>query len=228
MRVITILFSLLVFIGTAHAQNQGQISVNASAQVLLPADIISFRINVNAEADTPQEVYKLHKERERVLVELLKKHDIKDKNINFDPISIHSQYDRSYQNRKKKRIRTQQAVILSLGSFDIYEEIQLTLIKNNFDEFSGSFSSSKKEKGEDNALKKALKLAREKADTIADETGLTISGIANINYSYNQHPPRPVKMMEQAAMPSSGSLLQFDQTVSVSARVSINYDVEEK
>ncbi|NGP88158.1 SIMPL domain-containing protein [Fodinibius halophilus] len=226
MRVLAILLSLLVFTGAVQAQDQDHISINASAQVLLPADMISFRINVNAEADTPQEAYKLHKKRENVLVELLKKHNIKDEEINFEPISINSRHDRSYQNEEKKRIETQQAVILSLESFDIYEEIQVTLIENNFDEFSGNFSSSEKKKGEDKALEKALKIARQKADMIAEETGLTITGIKNINYSYNQRPPRPVNMMERSSMPSTGSLLQFDQTVSVSASVSITYNFE--
>jgi uncharacterized protein YggE len=224
MRVLTTIFALLVF--TASVQAQNQISINASSEVMVPADNIAFQINLNAEAPTPQEAYDLHKEREKVLVNQLKKYDIKEEDINFDPISINKHYDNSYQ-RKEWRVRTQQNVVVTLNNFDIYENIQVTLIENNFDEFSGNFLSSETKQGEDEALKKALKTAREKADIIASETGLAISGIKNISYSYSQRPPRPMSMDMMRSKSAESSLLQFDQTVSVSASVSVTYTFKE-
>ena len=228
MRVFTLILTLFVFVGAAHAQNK--ISINASSQVMVPADKIAFQINLNADASTPQEAYNLHKEREKVLVKQLKKFDIKDEDINFEPITINKHYDNSYpQKEEKSRIQTRQQVVVTLDDFDIYEKIQITLIENNFDEFSGNFLSSESKQGEDEALKKALKIAREKADLIAGETGLSISGIKNINYSYSQRPPRPMSMdMMRAPQSTESSLLQFDQTVSVSASVSVTYEFEDQ
>ncbi|WP_440999393.1 SIMPL domain-containing protein [Fodinibius sp. SL11] len=223
MRALTLFLSLFIFTATAQAQNE--ISINAGAEVMVPADKIAFQINLNAEGDTPQEAYDLHKEREKVLIRQLKKYDIKDEDLNFEPISINKTYNNSYGNKEEKRIKTRQNVILTLDNFDIYEQIQITLIENNFDQFSGNFMSSESKQGEDKALKKALKLAREKAEIIAQETGLTISGIKNINYSYSSRPPRP--MMEMTASKAAdGNLLEFDQSVSVSANVSVTYKFE--
>lgn len=224
MRVLTLCFILFVFTATGNAQNE--ISINAAAQVQVPADKISFQIYLNAEGDTPQEAYELHKKREKVLVQQLKKHNIEDEDLRFEPIAINKTYNGSYQNREEKKIETRQSVILTLDDFDIYEKIQITLIENNFDEFSGSFLSSESEEGEDDALKKALKIARKKAEIIARQTGLNISGIQNINHSYSSRPPRP--MMEMASAKTSDNLLEFDQSLSVSANVSVVYSFEEK
>lgn len=223
MRYFIILISFIFTTGVLQAQNI--ISINASAEVSIPADRIAFNITLNAEGETPQKAYNLHKEREKVLVELLKKHDIREENIDFEPISITKRYNNHPPSNEKQRVITRQRVILSLDDFELYEKIQITLIENGFDEFSGNFLSSESKKGEDEALKKALKTAREKADIIARETGLTIDGIKEINYSYNQDSPRP--MMEMRATSDSGSLMEFDQSVSVSASVSVSYNITE-
>lgn len=219
MRYLIIIISLLLFTTSAHAQNV--ISINASAEELVPADRISFNINLNAEAETPQKAYDLHKKREQVLVKLLKKHNVAEGNIDFEPISITKTNDRRYPQKEESKIVTNQSVVLSLDDFDVYEEIQIALIDNDFDQFSGNFISSKSGEGEDAALRKALNLARQKADIIAGETGLTIGGIKDISYSYNHQPPRP---MEMAAFKASDSLMEFEQTVSVSASVSVTYN----
>ncbi|MEL7834178.1 SIMPL domain-containing protein [Fodinibius sp. Rm-B-1B1-1] len=223
MRTLTLFISL--FLITTIAQAQNEISINATAQVAVPADEIAFQINLNAEAETSQEAYDLHKKREKVLVELLKEHDIKEENIDFEPISINKSYSDQYSRDQKEVIQTSQMVVLTLSDFDIYEQIQITLISNDFDEFSGNFMSSESEKGEEEALKKALNMARDKAELIAQESGVTITGIKNINYSYHHRPPQP--MMEMSARKSSDSLLEFDQSVSVSANVSVVYTFEQ-
>jgi uncharacterized protein YggE len=220
MRALTLFLALFIF--TTNGQAQNEISINAAAQVLVPADKIAFQINLNAEGDTPQEAYDLHKEREKVLVRQLKKHAIKDEDLNFEPISINKRYNDSYRNKEEKRIYTRQNVIVTLDDFDIYEQIQITLIENNFDEFSGNFTSSESEEGKNEALKEALKTAREKAEIIASETGVSISGIKNISHSYSSRPPRPMMEMTASRAADSG-LLEFDQTVSVTANVSVTY-----
>lgn len=224
MRYFIILISFICI--TSATQAQSLISINASAEVLVPADEISFRIDLNALAKTPQEAYDLHQKREKVLVDLLKKYNIEENNIHFEPISISKVYGNQYGGQEDQQVQTRQTVILSLDDFDIYEKIQITLIENDFDNFSGSFSSSETQQAEDEALKKALKTAREKADIIAEEKGLTILEIKEISYSHNQGPPRP--MMEMRAAGGSGSLMEFNQTVSISANVSVSYAFREE
>ena len=223
MRRLTLLLSLILFTGVAHAQQKQKktISINASATVEVPADQIAFNININAEADNPQQTYSLHKEREQVLLDLLKKHDIKEENIDFEPIGI-TRVNR--RNEQKDQVRTSQSVTLTFSEFEKYEEIQVTLIENNYDNFNGNFMSSEMDTGKDEALKKALKTARTKAEIIAQESGLTLTDIQNINFSYHQRPPRPMDLMSgYAKMESSSMVSEYDQSVSVSAQISVNY-----
>lgn len=224
MRVLTFVLTLFVFAGTVQAQNE--IAIDATADVVVPADEILFQITLNAEAPTPQEAHKLHQERENVLVQQLKKYNISEENIHFEPISIQKTYSNDYPKGERQRAQTRQNITLSLDDFDAYEQIQITLIENGFDQFSGEFSSTETVKAEDEALKKALKIAREKADIIASETGLTISGIKNINYSYNQRPPQPMQM--EMRTKTSGSLIdEYDQSVNITARVSVTFNTSQ-
>lgn len=225
MRALTLFISLFLISAVSQAQNE--ISINTSAEVLIPADKIVFQINLNANGDTPQEAYDLHKKREKVLVQQLKKHDIKDEDLKFEPISIHKSYNGSYRNKEEKKIQTRQSVVLTLDSFEIYEQIQITLIENNFDTFSGSFTSSKSQKAQDKALKKALQQARAKAEIIAEVSDLTITGIKNISHSSSNRSPRPMMKMVARNKASDSSLLDFNQLVSVTAHVSVVYTFEE-
>lgn len=223
MRTLSLFLALFLLSASTQAQ-ENAISINSSATVEIPADRIAFNINLNAEAKTPQEAYDLHQKREEVLLELLKKHQIDEDDINFVPIAI-SRIN-VHREDQEPSIRTRQSVILTLSDFDQYEDIQIALIESGYDEFNGNFVSSEAESGKDEALKQALKTAREKAELIAKESGLQLDSVKSIDFSYNQSPPRP--MMEMAAFQqdqSKSSLVsEYGQTVSVSANVSVKYN----
>lgn len=223
-----LLLVLCLFLSTvATAQNAKVLSISAEGSVDLPADIIQFNINLNAEADGPQKAYDLHKQREDVLVQLLERYDIEDRDINFEPVSI-SRYNPGgrYSEQEADRFRTQQAVAVKLTNFDIYERMQVALIEAGFDSFSGSFSSSEAEAGKDRALRRAIQTAKEKAALIANEAGVEVGTISGIDYSHNEE--RPMFARNNMAMleSSGGQLLDFKQVVTVTARISIEFTIE--
>ncbi|MDR8390532.1 SIMPL domain-containing protein [Aliifodinibius sp. S!AR15-10] len=229
MRYLLTLFSffLIATISNAQQQQEHVVSITTSGEVELPADIIQFNINLNAEQDTPQKAYDLHKKREKVLVKLLDKYDVAEENIRFQPISINKGYTdefRAGQGRERIPVyRTNQQVSLTLKNFDVYEKIQVTLIENGFDQFNGNFLSSDQTKGEDDALRQAIKEAKNKADIIAKEADLKLGGIKSINYQESQMYPR--QQMETMAMRSadSQSLMKYDQTVILKASVTMEF-----
>lgn len=223
MRSLTLLLSFMLFSVATYAQqnNDKTISINSSATVEVPADQIAFNININAVAETPQQAYSMHKKREQVLLGLLKKHDIKEEHIDFQPIRVSRVNVRNKE--QKDEIRTSQSVTLTFSEFDKYEEIQLTLIENDYDNFDGNFMSSKMEAGKDEALKKALQTAREKAEIIAKESGLTLTDIQSINFSYHQNPPRPMNLAASYDRAESSMVSEYEQSVSVLAQISVNF-----
>lgn len=228
MRTLSLLLSLFIFAASARAQDKdtNTITIHSSSTVQIPADRLAFHITINAEANTPRQAYRLHKQREQVLIRLLKQHEIKEENINFEPITISQHY--IGRDQEKSRIQTRQSVTLTLTDFKKYEDIQITLIQNGFDEFSGQFKSSKSEQGKDQALKQALQTARGKAELIARQTGIQLTGVSSVNFSYSQAPPRPMMEYAMAKTSDSSMVTEYDQSVSVSAQVSVEYSFSRK
>lgn len=232
MRTQSLLFSLIVFFGlgcAAQAQqvlnSPGKISIHMSSTEQLPADLIVFNINLNAEGSTPREAFGLHKERETLLADLLKKFNLKEEDIKYQPIRINKRYR---DNGKSMVSTTNQQVSVTFSDFDIYEEIQLTLIENNFDSFSGSFSSSKMAEGKDRALISAIDAAKKRALTIAKASGVELGEVITISYSDYQISAYKsgYDVAESRLFSEPSSMMDFGQTVGVTASISIDFSIK--
>jgi uncharacterized protein YggE len=224
MSYLLIALSFLFAAQPSPPANSNGLSISATSTIQLPADQIQFNININAEAESPQKAYELHQKREAALVKMLDKYNISEKDIRFQPISINKN---SYNRRENEEptVETRQSVQVTLEDFDAYEDIQIGLIENNFDDFSGRFASTKSEKGQDKALRKAVQKAKAKARIIADETGIKLGPVINISYNVNQPRPYAQESAQLKAQSDSGSLLKYNQTVSISATVSMEFDI---
>lgn len=226
---IYITICLLVGIGcsaTAQSVNDqsGTINISISATEYLPADMIVFNININAEDRTPRTAYQKHKEQETLLAGLLHKFEIEDENIQFQPIRIDKAY---YNNRRDQSSRTNQQVSVNFDDFELYEEIQLTLIENNFDSFNGSFTSSEMEAGKEAALLSAIEAAKDRAKLIAEASGFELGDAYAITYSEHTIQPYQASRMEQAVMvaDSGPSMMDFEQVVGVTSNISIQFRI---
>jgi len=226
MRSLTLLFSFLLISFSINAQDPGFLTISSEGSVELPADVIQFNVNVNAEGDTPQKAYNLHKQREEALVRLLEKYDIEEKNIRFEPVAISkTNAGRSY-NKEEAVYQTRQNVSLTLSDFEVYEQIQITLIEEGFDNFSGNFLSTEAEKGKDRALRRAISNAKEKARLIADESGVKMGSIVGIDYSHRQIGPAYARSNDMIAVQASENrLMKYDQVVRVMADITIKFEI---
>ncbi len=204
--------------------SQKKISINMTATEMVEADLIIFNININAEGDTPRTAFALHKERESVLADLLKNFKIENENIHFQPIRINKRYT---NNGKSQLSATNQQVSVTFSDFTTYEDIQLTLIENNFDSFSGNFSSTKLEQGKEIALIAAIEAAKEKAQLIAKASGVSLGNVVNISYSdYVVTPFQAKESGRLMSMDASSSMMDFSQVVNVTASISIEFSIE--
>ncbi|MEX0844832.1 MAG: SIMPL domain-containing protein [Balneolaceae bacterium] len=205
------------------------ITINMSASELLPADLIIFNVNINAEGKTPQEAFELHRERESLLAELLQKLDIKEEDIDYEPVRMNRrQINNRYNNNEREYITsTNQSVSITFNDFSIYEKIQLSLIENGFDSFNGQFSSTKITEGKEKALISAIEAAKERAQLIAETAGVKLGKVSNINFSDHQiGVPRKANAMEVMSMSADASMMDFSQTVEVRANVNISFFIE--
>jgi uncharacterized protein YggE len=226
--VVSIMF--LGFGEKTSAQNQTSertITINMSASELLPADLIIFNVNINAEAETPQEAYSLHKERESLLAKLLKQNTITEENIDYQPIRM-NRVNSNYRNNSDTKVtRTNQSVSLSFSDFGLYEDIQVALIENGFDSFNGQFSSTEISEGKEHALVSAIESAKQKAQLIAKTSGVSLGPVQTINYSDHQIGfPAKSNVLSMEAIRSDASMMDFGQTVSVTANINVSFSIE--
>lgn len=233
LRKITLTVSLLFFgisCSTLAQQpvSERTITINMSASELLPADLIIFNVNINSEGETPQEAYELHRERESLLADLLKDLNIDEENIDYEPIRMNRRQvsnNRYNSNDQPEYITaTNQSVSITFSDFSIYERIQLNLIENGFDSFNGQFSSTKISEGKEKALIAAIEAAKERAELIAETSGVELADVSTINFSDHQISiPRKASSMELMSRASDASMMDFAQTVEVSSNISISY-----
>lgn len=233
---ITLTVSLLFFgisCSTLAQQpvSERTITINMSASELLPADQIIFNVNINAEGETPQEAYELHRERESVLAGLLKDLNIEEENIDYEPVRMNRRQNNNnrYNNNGETSYitATNQSVSVTFSDFSIYEEIQLKLIENGFDSFNGQFSSSKISEGKEKALIAAIEAAKERAELIAETSGVKLADVSTINFSDHQISiPQKSNSMEMMSRASDASMMDFGQTVEVRSNISISYFIK--
>ncbi|SMO45734.1 Uncharacterized conserved protein YggE, contains kinase-interacting SIMPL domain [Gracilimonas mengyeensis] len=208
------------------------ITINMGASELLPADLIIFNVNVNAEGKTPEEAFELHKKRESLLASLLKDLNIKDENIDYEPVRMNRRQvsgNRYASNEKPEYVTaTNQSVSITFEDFSLYEKIQLTLIENEFDSFNGQFSSTKIDEGKEKALISAIEAAKQRAELIAKTSGVELGNVSTIHYSDHQiGVPRKAQAMEMMSRASSdASMMDFSQKVEIQASVNISYFIE--
>ncbi|HYW35905.1 MAG TPA: SIMPL domain-containing protein [Balneolaceae bacterium] len=225
MSYLLIFLSFLLFTHTSKPHPNHSLSVSVTGSVKLPADQLNFNINMNAEGKTPQAAYNMHKKREKVLVNLLDKFNIQDKNIHYEPVSISKRVSRS-NNQSDTTYITQQNVQLVLTDFNAFEQIQIGLIQHHFDNFNAQFTSSQIEKGENEALKAAIRKAHQKAKLIADQAGVKLGAVQNIHYQTEHNISPGVNF--KAVRSTSSNMLKYQQTITVSANISIDYCIVEK
>lgn len=232
---ITLTVSLLFFgiSCTTLAQqpiSERTITINMSSSELLPADLIIFNVNINAEGETPQQAYDLHQDRESLLAGLLQDLDINEEDINYEPVRMNRRQvsGSRFNNEEIQYVTsTNQSVSLTFEDFSLYEKIQLTLIENGFDSFNGEFSSTKITEGKENALVKAIEAAKKRAELIAKTSGVTLGEVSSINYSDHEiGVPRKTEMFEMRAASDTASMMDFGQTVSITANVNISFSIK--
>jgi len=220
LRYSLMMLSLFFVLGFVKPDDR-YISITANGEVQVPADKIQFNINMNAEGNTPQKAYQKHKEQEKFLVSVLKKHSIKEENINFQPMSISKYRLRN----EEEAYRTSQQVILTFTDFELYDEIQLALISNGFDNFNGRFISTEQKKGQDEAIKKAIQNAQDKAQLVASQTDVKLGKVLNVDLSTSSNGVHPMVMRAEMAS-KSASLFEYDQMVTVTANVHVKFAIE--
>lgn len=229
----TFLFILLLLLPTTKlaAQNDAlpipaTITINSAGEVFVPADLVVIQINITVTGTSPQSVFESHKSREEALTNLILERDIDMDDLRFQPMNISSHNNRiNVSGEVSREYQSNQHVSLTLDDFELFEELQVFLIQNDFDTFSGRFSSTKIEEAETESLELALENARQKADLIARSFDKNVVRMSSVEHGAA---PRARELGAESAMmfADTRSLIEFDQQVRVQSSVTVEFIIE--
>jgi uncharacterized protein len=220
------LLMMLVFTGcTASAQTTTNESrsgdsmvIDATGEFMAPADRIVFNVNLTRFHENAETAFEEHKQLERFLTDLLLEKGIDRDNITAQPISISS---RRYSN--ERGFETRQSVSIVLEEITEFEEMQITLIRNGFDNFSGRFTTSKEKEAREEALKSAVEQARRSAEILAGATGRRVGPVQSIEYTTSYGPVYREVAMAARMDVADGGMLQFQTTIPVQENVRVRF-----
>jgi uncharacterized protein len=218
------LFLTLTACGTSAQSNerhnsvQPTILIDATGEFQAPADIIWFQINLNRFDKEAEKAFEEHKKLERYLTDLLLEQGYNHDDINANPVSISP---RRYTN--DQGFETSQRVSVKLTEITRFESMQILLIQNGFDNFSGSFSTSMQKEASENALEDAVAKARRSAEILAGASGLRVGEAVSIEYTSSYGPVYREAMALSRADAGDGGMLQFQTTITVQENVRVKF-----
>jgi uncharacterized protein YggE len=227
--VFTLVLFLILNVQNLNAQNssvvtdESYISISAAGQAYVPADIAHMSINISISDEDAERAFELHRERESFLAGLLQELDFDEDKIRYQPIAIRPNRQRDGDIHSV----TSQQIRLELDEIEMLSELQITLIQNGFDNFSGNLSSTKIEDAGDEALRNAVQNARKDAEILALAAGKTLGDVITISHT-SDHSFRGAAMAEtfQArAMDAGPSMFDFSQMVSAEKRITITFEL---
>jgi uncharacterized protein len=171
-----ILFILLANILALAQSNQETIfTIQANSEISVPANQIIFRINIQEENNDPEQAYNIHKNKEEQLVKLLKGYSIPDSNVVYSLLSISQP-----RQQKSNTYKTSQSIQLKISDFDLYEKLQVGLLKIGINNFSSLFSSTKTSEIKEKAISSLIYDAKNEAETYARNLGLEVGKVKEI------------------------------------------------
>lgn len=203
-----------------HFNNTPSVTIQSTGVVTIPAEFIRFRVNLNVFSKNLNDAFDQHKEQEAYLAKLIKENSFNDGELIFNPINISATRNRS----SGDGFSTQQIVVFSVTDFDLFEEIQRKLIESGFTNLNGNFGANQTEEIHDKALRKAMENARDKAEIIAASAGKKLGDVLSVEYGSGR--PQPVAYREMSFdVQSAGQLSQFEQTITISESVNVQFKI---
>ena len=232
-KLVAVILTIMVMLSGPAAFAGTVISVSGTGEIQISADTAVINLGVNArEKDVLQAQQKVN-ETIAAIRKALTEIGVKEEEITTDFMNIYAIYD--YQNDQEQLAAYNANTTLAIRVTDM--ETVGALIDASFaagaNTLNGiSFSASNTEAAETEAMKMAVENARKKAETLAEASGLKITGIESISdggvYSYentigNAYSARGMDFA--AKTEDAGTVVQSAKLI-VSATVSITFEAE--
>lgn len=181
--VLTLVFSF-GFSNSAYAKSPGKVVVSGHGEINLAPNTASISIGVETTADTLSQADEENKEKIKKVHQILKNHNIEDKNIKTQNFYAHQKYD--YLENKPKLVGYCVSNHVLINTTDLQNISQLVsdLISDGTNIFNGvTFGVLNSEQAYQDALSLAYENAKSKATTLLGKNDLTATEIIEESFS---------------------------------------------
>jgi hypothetical protein len=174
---------LLFYFASANAQvDKKFINITGTSEVILPADQISFSVQIRTLADSVEVCKKINDNRLDEVLAILKNEGINSKDIETSPENIAKYYETKERERIQKGFYAEMRVSFLLRDLSKYYEVSNKLCSSSsFGGITSFYGISDYELQNKTAYQKALKAAKEKAEYLANTLGLKLGAVLEID-----------------------------------------------
>ena len=219
---------LCMCIGTAFADQT--ITVTGTGEVLIPADTAIVSIGVSVR---DKEVLKAQ-ERVNIAIEAIRnaliENNVRQENINTDYVNIYAYYNYEKDSETVEAYNASSTLAVKVTDVKQVGRIIDIAFQNGANTLDGiSFFAENDEEAKNEAMKLAVKNAREKAEVLAEAAGVTLNGIEEIaegnTYSFDRGVVNNFGMVKAAGV-TNDSVETYVQSakLTVSSQVTIIYN----
>ena len=191
-KALSVILTLLVILSVpVFAFADSEITVIGTGEVLIPADEAVVSLGVSA---TDPEVLKAQRKANETIAairEALIDAGVKEEDINTDYINIYAIYDYSDGGEQLKGYNANSTLAIRVTDIEAVGEVIDIAFEAGANTLNGiNFSASDTTEAEAKAMKKAVENAKDKAEVLAEASGLKIRGIDEIvessTYSFDR------------------------------------------
>ena len=233
-KMIALVATLVMVLICTLAVAETKIVVNGTGEVRVSADTAVISLGVNArDKDVLKAQQKVNETIAAIRAALIEK-GVKEENINTDFINIYPLYDYSSDQEQLAAYNASSTLAIKVTDMESVGTLIDVAFAAGANTLNGiSFSASDTEEAETEAMKKAVADAKNKAEILAEASGLKITGIEIISeggvYSYQNNVgnvySRAAAMEEPTMEEDGGTVIQSAKLI-VNATVSITFTAE--
>ena len=231
MKKLFVLFIALVMLLTAAAaQAESRISVSGTGEIRVSADTAVISLGVNARDKDVLKAQQKVNESIAAIRAALTEQGISEENINTEFINIYVTYDYRDDQEEVEAYNASSTLAIKVTEMDKVGALIDAAFSAGANTLNGiSFSASDTSEAKAEALKEAVADAKNKADILAEASGLKITGIESLSedgvFSFENNVGNVYAKMAVAEAADAGTVVQAAKLI-VSASVSITYTAE--
>ncbi|MBI3125101.1 MAG: SIMPL domain-containing protein [Ignavibacteriales bacterium] len=220
MKYLLITLLLFSFISVTAQEKIRFVNVNGTSELILPADQINCSIQIKIIDRSMEESKKANDKRCDELIRILKESGISSNDIEISPIALGKNYE--YENRQRIQKGFYAEVKVNFELKDLtkyYDLVDRITSKNDYEIVASGYSISDYEQKLKLVYEKALKAARNKAESMANTLNVKLGEVLEIDENNLwQNQPNPFNTTTQLS----------SQDGAISGKVSINRSIRVK